>query len=640
MDYNEILDKLFQKSNFREGIELIKKLELDSSVSQTIQTRIQVKKIKFLEKLEKYSEALILAENLLNLPTTASNPKLRAQILIERAKVLFSTGDMTNCLITIKMAELNLISYRNDRDPESNELMAMLILLRGGYNWHHGELKNALYYFKLNLELQEEIQNPLDLAHAYNNVGVLYNATGDLTSALKYLKTAYQKYDQIGSTRGLSKTGNNIGAILIQLGKLDEALYYMKKSLDTDIIESYIDGIRVASHNIGEVYWHKGEFQMALAYLKQSLDLCSKIKDNFHITETLIPLIAVSLELNYITKAEAYLTQIKEIEKQSENAIIHQRFLLANSLILIQKNDKVHLEQAETYLKEIVQDKIRYHDISMMAVIHLCRIQIKQMERTNDLSIMNDLNENLEFIINNCLESHSHSLLIQSYLIKARLSMINLNFADSQKLFLEAKNKAHTYGLNRLEHEICLEYDRFLLNSAFWKWNSHVEIEHYKKSQINQIKLQLESFFAPKNTQINDLNKEDPYALIFLNKKGNILLTKEFNPEWKENSLAFDIFKLNLNTKLQQFLFDSIDLAKYEEFNLIFREFKEVIICYVFKGSSFIASRKMDSLITKLNEKQIFISKLSKASSENKQIYMAREQFFSQWLQRFITTST
>lgn len=638
LDHNEILDNFFQKSKFRDGIAQIEKLEMETSLSQTIKIEIQIKKIKFLEKLEKYSEALLLAEKLLNHPKIASNSKLRTHVLIERAKVLFSTGDMKNCIITIKMAELNLISYRNNHDPEINKLMAMLILLRGGYNWHNGELENALYYFKLNLELQIQIQNPLDLAHAYNNVGVMYNASGNFTSALKYLKDAYQKYKEIGSTRGLSKTGNNIGAILIQLGELEEALFYMKNALDTDIIEGYFDGIRVASHNIGEVYWHKGEFQMALAYLKQSLELCTKTNDDFHITETLVPLIAVSLELGHITKAETFLDQIRQIEDTTDNAIIHQRFLLANSLILIKRNRKVHLEQAEINLKQIIQDKVRYHDVSMMAIIHLCSIQIKQMERSTDLTILNELKENFDFIIKNCEENHSHSLLVQSHLIKARLSMINLNFNNSQRFLLKAINLAHAYGLHRVEQEIYQEYDQFILNSSFWKWNSHVDISKYKKSQINQIKLQIKSFFAPKTSPIDEISEEDPHALLFLRKNGTIILTKEFHPEWKENSLSFDIFKLNLNTQLQQFLKKSIDIAKYEEFSVVFREFRNTIICYMYKGSSFSATRKLDRLIAKLNVKQIFVNKLNKASSGNKQIHLVREQFFSQWLQNFITT--
>ena len=69
--------------------------------------------------------------------------------------------------------------------------------------------------------------------------------------------------------------------------------------------------------------------------------------------------------------------------------------------------------------------------------------------------------------------------------------MIELNFKDSQKFLMHAKKIANSHQLLRLEYEILNEYDQFLNSSPFWKKNPHNKIIKYKKSQINQIKLQL-----------------------------------------------------------------------------------------------------------------------------------------------------
>ena len=60
-------------------------------------------------------------------------------------------GDMENLIKSIEVAEQELFLQNNEDDPEILEMMASLILIRGGYYWHNGELDNALYYFKFNI---------------------------------------------------------------------------------------------------------------------------------------------------------------------------------------------------------------------------------------------------------------------------------------------------------------------------------------------------------------------------------------------------------------------------------------------------------------------------------------------------------
>ncbi|MHA1744722.1 MAG: tetratricopeptide repeat protein [Promethearchaeota archaeon] len=382
-----ILEELFRRSKFQEGISLIESFEKDPALSAGERTLIQIKKIKFLEKLSKYSEALNLADLLLNTKLVISDCPMHCQVLIERSKVLFSMGDMENLIKSIEVAEQELFLQNKEDDPEILEMMASLILIRGGYYWHNGELDNALYYFKFNMKLQNKLQLPLELAHAYNNLGVLYNALGDLNSSFEHLTIAYHMYDKLASTRGFSKAGNNIGAILIQWGQLDNALAYMEKSLEIDIEDDYCDGIRVASHNMGEVFWHKGEDRKAFVYLMQSLKYCTDTQDDFHISETLVPLIAVSLNLHLKIDVKAFLDQISQINYRSQNKIIHHRFLLAKSLVLIEKGQNSSLLQAEANLLRIVRDKVRYHDVSRMATNLLNSVQKKIWMTTEGKSI-------------------------------------------------------------------------------------------------------------------------------------------------------------------------------------------------------------------------------------------------------------
>jgi len=275
----EILEFLFEKSRFGEGLTKIKIYEKQKNLDFKDITTIQIMKIKFYEKMGLYKEGLTLAKQLLQNQKIIAIPIFEIDIFIEMSKILFSMGKIDDIEKNLIIAEKKLLAIQTATEIDIMERMGNLIILRMGCYWHKGELDNALFYAKFNLDIRLKLRKQLGIANAYNNIGVMYNARGDLIKSLGYLKQAFEIYSEINSTRGFSKTGNNIGAILIQLGKLNESLKFMEKSLEIDYSDGYSEGIRVGSQNIGEVYWHKGEYEKALDHLYNGLEIALKSDD-------------------------------------------------------------------------------------------------------------------------------------------------------------------------------------------------------------------------------------------------------------------------------------------------------------------------------------------------------------------------
>jgi len=236
----EILEFLFEKSRFGEGLTKIEFFEKQKNLAFEEIINIQIMKIKFYEKLSLYKEGIILANKLLQKREISSNPLFEVDIFIEMNKILFSMGKSDTIAKNLIIAEKKLLTIQNATELEILQRMGDLIILRMGCHWQKGELDNALFYAKFNLDIRIKLKNPLDIANAYNNIGVMYNARGNLIKALSFLNQAFKIYSEINSTRGFSKTGNNIGAILIQLGRLNESLTYMEKSLEIDYSDGYM----------------------------------------------------------------------------------------------------------------------------------------------------------------------------------------------------------------------------------------------------------------------------------------------------------------------------------------------------------------------------------------------------------------
>ena len=84
------------------------------------------------------------------------------------------------------------------------------------------------------------------------------------------------------------------------------------RSLDIDTLNDYKEGIQVASQNIGEVFWHKKEYQKSLKFIKQALKIAEELNNIFQISEILVPLIAVLIEMNDYKNAKKYLDKLKQ----------------------------------------------------------------------------------------------------------------------------------------------------------------------------------------------------------------------------------------------------------------------------------------------------------------------------------------
>jgi len=389
------------------------------------------------------------------------------------------------------------------KSPEKitqNEILektSNLIILRGGYFWQMGELDKALDYFKFNLKIRIKLNKKLDLANAYNNIGVMYNAKGNLIKGLSNLKQAYEIYENIDYTRGISKTGNNIGAILIQLGELHESLEFMKKSLEIDTHTKYKEGIQVASQNIGEVLWHKKEYKKSLEFLKNALKISEELNDIFQISEILVPIIAVLIEMNDYKNANKYLAKLRHNKQRDKNKIILQRFLLAEALILKSKGGYDNYDKAESNLEAIIHDKIRYHDITVMSLVKICNILIVKLEKIDDPTILNDLQYYIEKLIQISEETYSHSIYVESLLIKAKISIFNFDLEQFQELIAQAQKIAKKFELYKIYAKIEYEYNESLKILTFLRNSEKINKESFKKNQLNMITNHLQSIFSP-----------------------------------------------------------------------------------------------------------------------------------------------
>ena len=77
--------------------------------------------------------------------------------------------------------------------------------------------QNAIYFFRLSMNIDEERNETLQIAFSFNKIGLLYSNLYQYQDALNNLEEALKIYNEKSSNQEISKTYNNIGAIYLNI---------------------------------------------------------------------------------------------------------------------------------------------------------------------------------------------------------------------------------------------------------------------------------------------------------------------------------------------------------------------------------------------------------------------------------------
>lgn len=151
------------------------------------------------------------------------------------------------------------------------------------------DLTRALENGFRSFRIFELISDSVQMANAYNAIGVYYKDLNMADSCLKYLKKALNFNKKNAKTRGT--TLNNIGSIFLDLDKYDSAELYYNKSLDIRKEIKDLHGLGITYGNLGIISYQKNnDAAEAKYYYEKSLEMKKENGDLFQMAFTYINL--------------------------------------------------------------------------------------------------------------------------------------------------------------------------------------------------------------------------------------------------------------------------------------------------------------------------------------------------------------
>lgn len=159
---------------------------------------------------------------------------------------------------------------------KDHHTLSRLYNLKGTISRELGKFKDALHYFSLAIDLNEQMRDSVALSGCYTNMGTIYSEMDEYENALKYYFKAEALVKNITNPHDASILFNNIGNIYKNDEKHSISNHYLKKSLAKALMTQDSFLLAMVHHNIGNNMEAVMKYDSAIVLFNQSLAYLNK----------------------------------------------------------------------------------------------------------------------------------------------------------------------------------------------------------------------------------------------------------------------------------------------------------------------------------------------------------------------------
>ena len=515
------------------------------------------------------------------------------------------------------------------------------LLNLGAVEFHLRNVETAISLAKECLSISEPKKYKKPSAFCYIIIGNIFLMKGKLERALFYFRKSIDILLETGYKKLIAQSYYSIGNVYSQKGELKKALDYYTKTLS--ITEEQNDDVSksVCLTAIGKIYGELGDYNTAKNYLSEALTLLEDVEINvqycfsFYLSraKTLHYLIVLAINNKETENIEDFLKKLYQISKENINLKdINQLVRLDEALVLGSSNRLKNKMLAEEIFKQIAEEQIIDHEITIESMTNLCELLIYELEISGDLKILKEIEILTDKLLKIAKEQYLYTLSTETYFLKGKIALLSLDVTKARELLTKAQKIASKYGLKLLAKKVSDEHDRLLKMMDEWEKRIKNVIPLDERLNFARYKFLFSKMIR---FEIEDLPKkiETPVYLLILNTIDGTCLYKKLFQEINiddGNLIGGFISAINFFGKETLSSSGSIDRIKHGEFLIIVRAKADYLFGYIFKGQSYSATLRIDDFIEKLSDQNIILEGITYAVENYRDISQEINQIIDQ----------
>ncbi|MHA2391534.1 MAG: tetratricopeptide repeat protein [Promethearchaeota archaeon] len=519
-------------------------------------------------------------------------------VYIVKSMAYFSAYKYEEALTLLVQSEKILESIHFVTSKEPLKRKAEISFRRANIYFMLRKFDKALEYAEETLLLNKKLDIKLGIVESLDVMKNIYHSLGEFDKSLEYLNQCLLRAKEIDYKAQILNCYINFGIIYAFRGEVDNAIEQYNNALAIAKEIDYRFGIAASLNNLGDLYRRQGHFNLAQKTLEKSLKIFKEL--GISGVTSLDCLFHLALEEGDLKLAETYLEQLKQIQHRSKfsSAAYH----VDKAVFLKASPRSIHRGKAEEILKQVIEEEIVDYEITLIALLHLCDLLLSELQNTGDLGIIDEINPYIDKILDLAEKNHSYPLLAEVFIFRARLALVTLELKKARKLLTDAQNIADKYHINRLALKISTEHDELLKQLNKWE-----EIKESNTSLEERVKLaslheQMHRMIHKGAIEPIEITHEEPVVLVVVSESGVPIFSQSFDVEWDFEDHLLGGFLSAINSFSDEMFAQGLDRATFGQYNLLMKLISPFMVCYLYKGSTYIASHRIRHFIEKIQK--------------------------------------
>lgn len=148
----------------------------------------------------------------------------------------------------------------------------------GKFHYRKGKYADALQNFGKALAIAQNLNDSLQIAKYYSNIGVINDVVGNYSEAINYYQESLKIYEKLDNKEGKESVLNNIGIVYQEMKESQKALEYYFQALKLKIERGDKNSIAGTYNNIAIIYrYFHEDMDSAYYYYNKALEIYDDI---------------------------------------------------------------------------------------------------------------------------------------------------------------------------------------------------------------------------------------------------------------------------------------------------------------------------------------------------------------------------
>jgi len=461
---------------------------------------------------------------------------------------------------------------------------------------------SALKYFERGMTFAEESGNKWCIGYVLNGMGWLHGNKGELDRSIMLFERSLTIFNDLNNKYMVAWILNSLGGRYGMRGELDRSIRSYEQGLE--LFKEINNKTRMASvfNNLSDSYRMKGELDRALECIEQSMALYRESGNLRYIAGVYDFLIQILIDKGDFERAQISLHDLEQLNSQLKDKETNLMYLFDKALLLKTSHRARNRVKAEEILEQLLEDKDLSYELTIRALFNLCELLLTELRMTNDLKVLEEINPLIVRLLNIAEKSHSYWILCETYLLQAKLALISLDLKEARRLLTQAQQITEKYGLILLARKISNEHDELLKKLNTWENLKDSDISLAERMELARLNEQMGQMIRKRELELPDLPDEEPIILLIISEGGRPVFSESFVEEWSFEDHLFGGFLTAVNSFSDEMFSEGLNRANFGEYTVIMNSLHPFLVCYLFKGQSYLAQQRVKNFIDNIKK--------------------------------------